>query len=102
MLATPLTSSALETIFAQDFESGLGANESIEIDPGEGAGIDTRFVTCTTQCPFSETRVGDQVRNFDVHHQDTNPYAGGNGSSGNLMKWNPNMNGQVLGHVKAN
>ncbi|MFT5449399.1 MAG: hypothetical protein ACI9DC_004592 [Gammaproteobacteria bacterium] len=77
LFAVSLSSSALETIFEQNFEAGLGVNESIEVDFGETS-IETRYVTCSTdtsQCPFSETRsVTDptEVRNFDVHHQDTN------------------------------
>jgi PEP-CTERM motif len=98
----PLSVGAMEILFQQDFEAGLGANEFIAIDPGEGAGIDTRLVTCGASCPFSVNNSGSQTRNFNVHDQGTNPYAGGNGSAGDLMKWNPNMEGQVLGHVFAN
>ena len=101
ILVGSFSASALETIFEQDFESGLGANESIVIDPGEGT-IDTRWVTCSlADCPFSVSRSGDSVRNFDIHHKSTNPYAGGNGGAPDPMKYNPNMTNQVLGHVRA-
>lgn len=110
-LSAPLSAGAAEMIFYNDFENGLGANESIVIDPGEGSGIDTRWVSCAfSQCGHAETwgtgpdssGTYQNVRNFDVHHQDTNPYAGGNGNAGDPMKHNPNMSGQVLGHVFAN
>lgn len=111
-LSAPLSAGAAEMLFYNDFENGLGANEFIAIDPGEGtSGIDTRWVNCSfSLCGQAETwgtgpdsSGGSQdVRNFDVHDQSTNPYAGGDGSVGNPMKHNPNMSGQVLGHVKAN
>ncbi len=111
-LSAPLSAGAAEMIFYNDFENGLGANESIVIDPGESAsGIDTRWVNCAfSLCGKAETwgtgpdssHTYQDVRNFDVHHQSTNPYAGGNGSQGDPMKHNPNMSGQVLGHVYAN
>lgn len=66
-----MSANAAEMLFYNDFESGLGANESVVTNTG----------------------------NFGLHHQSTNPYAGGNGSSGNLMKWNPNMSGQVMGTI---
>lgn len=91
-LLGPLSASAFQ-VFMQDFENGLGANETIYADP------QTRSVTNTSL--FSVTG-----KNWDVHHQSTNPYAGGNGgapASGDATgKYNPNMDGQVLGHVKAN
>ena len=118
-LSAPLSAGAAEMLFYNDFENGLSANpnargatEFIAIDPGEGtAGIDTRWVSCTfSNCGQAETwgtgpdssGTTQSVRNFDVHAQGTNPYAGGNGNAGNTMKHNPNMMGNVLGHVYAN
>lgn len=112
-LSVPLSAGAAEMLFYNDFENGLGANEFIAVDPGEGSGIDTRWVNCSfSLCgqaqSWSTNTSGDQtgdhrdLRNFDVHDQSTNPYAGGNGSAGDPMKHNPNMSGQVLGHVFAN
>jgi hypothetical protein len=100
-LCAPLSAGAAEIIFQNDFENGLGANEFIAIDPGEGSsGIDTRWVSCTfSLCGKAETwgtgpdssGTTQSVRNFDVHDRSTNPGAGGN-----------NLSGQVLGHVYAN
>ena len=104
-LLGPLSASAFQ-VFMQDFEAGIGGAETIGVDVGESvSGIDTRAINCGASCPFSVQSPGENgpvTRNWNVHHQNTNPYAGGNGSSGNPMKHNPNMDGQVFGHVYAN
>lgn len=96
-LSAPLSAGAAEMLFYNDFENGLGANESIYADS------QTRWVNCSFSLCGKATTWGSgsdnygtyqDVKNFDVHHQSTNPYAGGND--------NPNMMGQVLGHVKPN
>lgn len=91
-LLGPLGASAFQ-VYMQDFENGLNANESIYAD-GQ-----TR--TVSNSSPYSVNN-----RNWDIHHQSTNPYAGGNGGApwhgGATKKYNPNMSGQVMGHVRAN
>lgn len=99
-LLGPLSASAFQ-VFMQDFENGIdnsvGGPEQIIADSS------TRTVSCPASlCPFSETG-----KNWDIHHQSTNPWAGsnGNGTPGAgpaTGKYNPNMSGQVLGHVYAN
>lgn len=105
MLLGSFSASAISTIFEQDFDAGLNTGayattETIAIDPGESAsGIDTRYVNCGGSCPFSVNNhpTDGTTRNFNVHHKDTNPYAGG--TSGSMV--NHNMMNQVLGHVYA-
>ncbi len=96
-LSAPLSAGAAEMLFYNDFENGLGANEFIYADN------QTRTVSCSfSLCGQGQSYSNGYIKNFDVHHQSTNPYAGGNGNAGDPMKHNPNMMGQVLGHVKAN
>ncbi|MEM7468838.1 MAG: PEP-CTERM sorting domain-containing protein [Pseudomonadota bacterium] len=83
ILLSPLSASAFQ-VFMQDFENGINAGNEVIADSS------TRTVNCGGNCPFSVTG-----KNWDVHHASTNPWAGGQ-NGGNT---NPNISGQVLGHV---
>ena len=81
-LLGPLSASAFQ-VFMQDFENGISPGDELVV-------ADSSTRTVSNSSPFSVTG-----RNWDIHHASTNPYAGGQSGSNT----NPNMGGQVLGHV---